>query len=72
MWDLLGPGIEPTSSALVSGFFTIEPPGKPLMKVYTESKLFYLLEGLLCLNGISVKKSLEVYFISLFMTTILS
>ena len=40
MWDLLGPGIEPTSPALVSGFFTSELPGKPLMKVYTESKLF--------------------------------
>ena len=28
--DLPGPGIEPTSAELVSGFFTTEPPGKPL------------------------------------------
>ena len=28
MWDLLGPGIEPVSSALTGGFFTTEPqPG---------------------------------------------
>ena len=27
---LLGPGIEPTSPALAGGFFTTEPPGKPL------------------------------------------
>ena len=27
---LLGPGIEPVSFALAGGFFTIEPPGKPL------------------------------------------
>ena len=30
MWDLLGSGVEPMSSALAGGFFTIEPPGKPL------------------------------------------
>ena len=29
-WDLPGSGIEPTSPALRDGFFTIEPPGKPL------------------------------------------
>ena len=28
--DLPNPGIEPTSSALAGGFFTAEPPGKPL------------------------------------------
>ena len=28
--DLLGPEIEPTSPALTGGFFTTEPPGKPL------------------------------------------
>ena len=28
MWDLLGPGIEPLSTALAE-FFTTEPPGKP-------------------------------------------
>ena len=30
--DLPNPGIEPASPALVSGFFTIEPPGKPEIK----------------------------------------
>ena len=29
MWDLPGTGIKPVSSALVGGFFTNEPPGKP-------------------------------------------
>ena len=28
--DLPDPGIKPMSSALVGGFFTTEPPGKPL------------------------------------------
>ena len=28
--DLLNPGIEPTSPALAGGFFTTEPPGKPI------------------------------------------
>ena len=27
--DLPDPGTEPTSPALVGGFFTAEPPGKP-------------------------------------------
>ena len=31
--DLLDPGIEPTSSALVGGFFTSEPPRKPKSKI---------------------------------------
>ena len=30
MWDHSRPGIEPMSPALVGGFFTTEPPGKPL------------------------------------------
>ena len=29
MWDLPGPGLEPTSPALAGGFFTTTPPGKP-------------------------------------------
>ena len=28
MWDLLGPGIEPVSSALAFGFFSTKPPRK--------------------------------------------
>jgi len=30
VWDLPGPGIESTSPELAGGFFTTEPPGKPL------------------------------------------
>ena len=33
MWDLPGSGIEPVSPALTGGFFTPEPPGKPLLAV---------------------------------------
>ena len=29
MWDLPGPGLEPVSLALASGFLTTAPPGKP-------------------------------------------
>ena len=29
-WDLPGSGIEPVSPALAGGFFTTEPPGKPI------------------------------------------
>ena len=30
MWDLPGPGLEPTSPALAGGFLTTVPPGKSL------------------------------------------
>ena len=33
MWDPPGPGIEPVSPALAGGFFTTEPPGKPLADI---------------------------------------
>jgi len=29
--DLSGPGFKPMSPALAGGFFTTEPPGKPLV-----------------------------------------
>ena len=32
MWDPLGPEMEPVSPAMASGFFTTEPPGKPIPK----------------------------------------
>ena len=38
MWNPPGPGIEPVSPALVRGFFTTEPPGKPIWAVITESQ----------------------------------
>ena len=34
MWDPPGPGIEPMSPALAGGFFTTEPPGKPMPLVF--------------------------------------
>ena len=34
MWDLPRPGIEPVSPALAGGFFTTEPPGKPLCAIF--------------------------------------
>ena len=30
--DLPKPGVEPRSPALAGGFFTIEPPGKPIYR----------------------------------------
>ena len=33
MWDLPEPEIEPVSLALVGGFLTNGPPGKPCLKV---------------------------------------
>ena len=30
MWDLPGPGLEPTSPALAGGFLTTVPPGKSI------------------------------------------
>jgi len=32
MWDLLGPGIEPVSSAKTGGLFTTEPQKNPFLK----------------------------------------
>jgi len=35
--DLPHPGIEPVSPALAGGFFTTEPPGKP---IYTHTHIY--------------------------------
>ena len=37
MWDLPGSGIEPMTAALAGGFFTTEPPGKPLKSFEIEN-----------------------------------
>ena len=47
--DLPDPGMEPASPALASGFFTTEPPGKPL-KLTDNNKI--LLLSLLCIGKI--------------------
>ena len=39
--DLPEPGLEPASSALEGGFFTTEPPGKPLVRE-PKAKLSFL------------------------------
>ena len=46
MWDLPGPGIEPVSPALAVGFFTTEPPGKPLSLTFKfQYSIFYSLNS---------------------------
>ena len=47
--DLPDPGMEPASPALAGGFFTTEPPGKPL-KLTDNNKI--LLLSLLCIGKI--------------------
>ena len=41
MWDLPGPGLEPTSSALAGGFLTTALPGKSLF--FSLKKINYFL-----------------------------
>ena len=59
MWDLPGLGVEPVSPELAGGFFTTEPPGKPLeiyfrkafsKYIYISCKFVYLTfsENMLC------------------------
>ena len=36
--DLPDPGIKPTSPTLAGGFFTTEPPGKPLINILLQNK----------------------------------
>ena len=38
MWDLPGPGLEPVSPALASGFLTTVPPGKPCIYYWVHAK----------------------------------
>ena len=45
--DLPGPGIEPLSPALTGGFFTTEPPGKPLNILHRDPLRLYILPILL-------------------------
>ena len=62
MWDLPGPGIEPKSPALASGFFTTEPPGKHLSITFKASGEYFRndtvtdisLDGSLKMQGESV------------------
>ena len=55
MWDLPGPGLEPVSPALVGGFLTIVPPGKPYLflilkySLYTEDIDHFPLRLQICL-----------------------
>ena len=55
MWDLPGPGIKPVSSEPAGGFFTTEPPGKPL-KTFLVFKMLMPLHILVHL-GISPLRS---------------
>ena len=40
MWDLPGPGLEPTSPALAGGFLTTVPPGKSVIQILKPLKTF--------------------------------
>ena len=40
--DLPDPGIEPVASALATGFFTTEPPGKPDLSVISFLKMLFI------------------------------
>ena len=42
-----GSGIEPVSLALAGGFFTIEPPGKPCVRVLMRTYVFISLRHIL-------------------------
>ena len=46
MWNLAGPGNEPASPALVSGFLATGPPGKSLVHIFKRSLCFLLENGL--------------------------
>ena len=62
--ELPDPGIEPESPALAGGFFTTEPPGKPVF----ESRIFIIL----CYDmGVTVKmlgatESFSNYFLEMY------
>ena len=47
MWDFPAPGTEPVFPALAGGFFTTEPPGKPLKFVF-KNRCHLLDVGSLC------------------------
>ena len=46
--DLPDPGIKLTSSALAGGFFTSEPPGKPMLKLVKKIKSSFTKSNTLC------------------------
>ena len=57
--DLLDPGIKPASlvfPALVGGFFTTEPPGKPseIYNIYVISCIFFFLKSIILSTNFSV------------------
>ena len=41
IWDLPDPEIELMSPALADGFFTTEPPGKPLQPMLLKGQLYF-------------------------------
>ena len=49
MWDLPGPGIESVSPAFSDGFFTTEPPRKPM--AFISERKMYLCVGLCFSEG---------------------
>ena len=53
MWDLPGPGLEPVSPALASGFLTTAPPGKPHVYIYLNLNLSTVEEAVVVIMMVS-------------------
>ena len=56
--DLLNPGIEPESLAsptLAGGFFTTEPPGKPIVRLFLDNLRSALCSELMQKSSFSIK-----------------
>ena len=60
MWDLPGPGLEPVSPALASGFLTTVPPGKPSVRI-----LKALLHNLLAPSVVDAQSEAWMVFLPL-------
>ena len=60
-WGLLGSGIEPMSPALAGGFFTIEPPGKPLKNFKLVLKILMPFPGI---KVFQMAYAIDVLFVS--------
>ena len=52
--------VSPASSALAGGFFTTEPPGKPEVKVQTETNIYMPYDGITDLMDVSLSELREL------------
>ena len=73
--DLSDPGIDPASpasAALTAGFFTTEPPGKPILSTYIYFSIINKFISKRKENLLSFRTSLKSYFLLESFTTVLS